>query len=75
MDDDEVEMAFEWTALHELHSYAWRAASGRLPHVGVTLGLCLIDALKTGSLDDQQAEAYADILREVDITGERPKWD
>lgn len=74
-EDEEMEVAFAWTTMHELHAYAWRAASGYLDGVGIVLGLNLIDAIKTEAIDDVGAKPYIDILRDADINERAPRWD
>lgn len=74
-DEDDLELAFEWDALHILHEYAWKAASARFPHVSMVLGLNLIDAIKTESIDQYTAQPYIDIFTDAADSGGEPKWD
>jgi hypothetical protein len=73
-DEDDIELAFEWDALHILHTYAWKAASARLRGVSIVLGLQLIDAIKTEALDEAAAEPYVAALSRAEDTG-NPLWD
>lgn len=72
--DELVEEAFEWGALHLLHSFAWHAACGRIKGVRMVLGMRLIDAIKNEEIDEVAAAPYVDVLSEAHQTGKRPRW-
>lgn len=75
MDDDELEFeAFHWGALHEIQALAWEAAEGRIPGISLVLGLCIVDAIKTGSIDEDCAQPYINALNSAK-RGEKPRWD
>lgn len=75
MDDDEFESdAFRWGVLHEIQALAWEAAEGRIPGVSMVFGLCLVDAIKMGAIDEDDAQPYINALN-CAKRGERPRWD
>lgn len=74
-DDDDVDEAFNWGAIHILHSYAWHAQCGRIPGVRVSLAMRLIDAIKDDRIDEHSAPAYIDVLQAAYENDEPARWD